>query len=133
MVSFFNADSRDHSAIVLCKAGLETLNHIAVRPLEYTSDVLQIDNHYEFHGPEHWRWPPSRFDHWGVTPPHTSRWRRIQTMFGFARDAYRLDDRAASRPAETPRDLLRACLRKWTCSKCRWGTGALVGDATPCS
>jgi catechol 2,3-dioxygenase-like lactoylglutathione lyase family enzyme/predicted enzyme related to lactoylglutathione lyase len=59
-------------------------------PLEYTSDVLQIDDRYEFHGPEHWKWPAGRLDHWGITPPHTARWKRIQTLVGFATDDYRL-------------------------------------------
>ncbi len=53
-------------------------------PLEYTSDVLQVDNTYVPHGPEYWKWPPGRMDQWGITPPHTQRWKRIQDMLGFA-------------------------------------------------
>jgi catechol 2,3-dioxygenase len=60
-------------------------------PLEYTSDVLQIDETYEFHGPDYWKWPAGRLDAWGVTPAHTKRWKRIQTMFGFSSEGYRLD------------------------------------------
>jgi len=126
---FFNADSPDHCTLVLCKYGMETLNHIAYEmcdldsvlrgagrmhdagypiewgpgrhgpgdnafcyfagpeecPLEYTAEVLQIDETYEFHGPDHWKWPPGRLDQWGVTPPHTSRWKRVQTLYGFAK------------------------------------------------
>ncbi len=126
---FFNADSPDHCTLVLCKYGMETLNHIAYEmsdlesvlrgagrmhdagypiewgpgrhgpgdnafcyfagpeecPLEYTAEVLQIDEAYEFHGPDHWKWPAGRLDQWGVTPPHTSRWKRVQTLYGFAR------------------------------------------------
>ena len=125
---FFNADSPDHCSLVLCRFGMETLNHIAFEmsdlesvmrgagrmhdagypiewgpgrhgpgdnafcyfagpeecPLEYTAEVLQIDDSYEFHGPDHWKWPPGRLDQWGVTPPHTSRWKRVQTLYGFA-------------------------------------------------
>ena len=125
---FFNADSPDHCTLVLCKYGMETLNHIAYEmidlesvmrgagrmhdavypiewgpgrhgpgdnafcyfagpeecPLEYTAEVLQIDDTYEFHGPDHWKWPPGRLDQWGVTPPHTTRWKRVQTLYGFA-------------------------------------------------
>lgn len=125
---FFNADSPDHCSLVLCKFGMETLNHIAYEmsdlesvmrgagrmhdagypiewgpgrhgpgdnafcyfagpeecPLEYTAEVLQIDETYEFHGPDHWKWPPGRLDQWGVTPPHTTRWKRVQTLYGFA-------------------------------------------------
>ena len=125
---FFNADSPDHCSLVLCKYGMETLNHIAYEmcdlesvmrgagrmhdagypiewgpgrhgagdnafcyfagpeecPLEYTAEVLQIDDSYEFHGPDHWKWPPGRLDQWGVTAPHTSRWKRVQTLYEFA-------------------------------------------------
>ena len=27
-------------------------------PIEYTAEVMQIDDSYEFHGPEYWKWPP---------------------------------------------------------------------------
>jgi catechol 2,3-dioxygenase len=122
---FFNADSSDHSTVVLSKTPIATVNHVAFEmpdldsvmrgagrmkdhghpiewgvgrhgpsgnvfayfagpeefPIEYTSEVRQIDETYEPHGPDHWRWPPGRADEWGVTNPHTARWKRIQTMF----------------------------------------------------
>lgn len=125
---FFNADNPDHCTIVLCRYGMETLNHVAYEmpdlesvmrgtgrmhdagypvewgvgrhgpgdnvfayfcgveefPLEYTSEVLQIDETYSFHGPDFWKWPAGRLDQWGVTPPHTTRWKRVQTLYGFA-------------------------------------------------
>ena len=131
---FYHADSTDHSAIVLCKAPADTLNHVAFElpdlesvmrgsgrmidagypiewgvgrhgpgnnafayfagpeefPLEYTSDVEQIDETYEFHGPDFWKWPVGRLDHWGVTPPHTKRWHRIQNLVDFAKSGYAL-------------------------------------------
>jgi catechol-2,3-dioxygenase len=59
-------------------------------PIEYTSEVLQVDDSYVPHGPEFWRWPPGRADQWGVTNPQTPRWKRIQEMFTYAPDAYRL-------------------------------------------
>ena len=52
-------------------------------PLEYTSDVLQVDDSYVPHGPEYWKWPPGRMDQWGITAPHTQRWKRIQDMLAF--------------------------------------------------
>ena len=52
-------------------------------PLEYTSDVLQVDDSYVPHGREYWKWPPGRMDQWGITPPHTQRWKRIQDMLSF--------------------------------------------------
>jgi catechol 2,3-dioxygenase len=59
-------------------------------PIEYTSDVRQIDERYEPHGPEYWRWPAGRADEWGVTNPHTARWKRIQTMFEPPRADFKL-------------------------------------------
>ncbi len=59
-------------------------------PIEYTGEVLQVDDSYEFHGPDYWKWPPGRLDQWGVTPPHTARWKRIQDMYLFAEGQFRL-------------------------------------------
>jgi catechol 2,3-dioxygenase-like lactoylglutathione lyase family enzyme len=59
-------------------------------PIEYTGEVLQIDDTYVPHGPDHWRWPPGRLDQWGVTDPHTSRWKRIQDLYRFTPGAFRL-------------------------------------------
>jgi len=59
-------------------------------PIEYTAEVLQIDDSYEFHGPDHWKWPPGRLDQWGITPPHTARWKRIQDLVRFTPGDYRL-------------------------------------------
>ena len=59
-------------------------------PIEYTAEVMQIDDSYEFHGADYWKWPPGRLDQWGVTPPHTQRWKRIQDMYLFAPGQYRL-------------------------------------------
>jgi catechol 2,3-dioxygenase-like lactoylglutathione lyase family enzyme len=59
-------------------------------PLEYTADVLQVDEAYTPHGPEYWRFPPGRMDQWGVTPPHTLRWKRIQEMYYFTDGAHRM-------------------------------------------
>jgi catechol 2,3-dioxygenase len=59
-------------------------------PIEYTGEVLQIDDSYQFHGPEYWKWPPGRLDQWGITPPHTARWKRIQDMYLFAPGQWRI-------------------------------------------
>ena len=59
-------------------------------PIEYTAEVLQIDDSYEFHGPEYWKWPPGRLDRWGITPPHTARWKRIQDMVRFTSGQHQL-------------------------------------------
>ncbi len=57
-------------------------------PIELTGDVMQIGPDYVPRGPDHWKWPPGRADQWGITPPHTARWKRIQDMFGFSRDGH---------------------------------------------
>ena len=59
-------------------------------PIEYTAEVLQIDDRYEFHGPDYWKWPAGRLDQWGITPPHTARWKRIQDLVRFTPGDYRL-------------------------------------------
>ena len=52
-------------------------------PIEYTADVLQVDETYVPHGPDYWKFPPGRSDQWGVTNPRSSRLARLQTMFVF--------------------------------------------------
>ena len=59
-------------------------------PLEVTAEVLQVDESYEPHGPEHWRWPPGRQDQWGISGPPSARWRRVQHLVSFVPDAWRL-------------------------------------------
>lgn len=127
---FLNADSPDHSSVVICQSTRNTLNHLSFElstldavmrgagrmqdagypiewgvgrhgaaenvfayfagpeemPIEYTSEVLQIDASYPFNGPDHWKWPAGRLDQWGVTPPHSRRWKRIQDLFDFEGD-----------------------------------------------
>lgn len=59
-------------------------------PIEYTGEVLQIDENYQPRGPDHWRFPPGRMDQWGVTNPHTPRWKRIQDLIRFTPGVYQL-------------------------------------------
>jgi len=58
-------------------------------PLEYTSEVLQIDDRYVPRGPDYWKFPPGRSDQWGVTNPPTARLARIQQLFRFTDDGFR--------------------------------------------
>lgn len=37
--------------------------------IEYTAEVLQVDDDYVVRGPSQWSWPPGRTDHWGIAPP----------------------------------------------------------------
>src|SRR4029077_4790509 len=64
-------------------------------PIEYTAEVLQIDDDYVPRGSEHWKFPPGRSDQWGITQPRSARYYRVQRLFGFTDDGYRLE---ASRP-----------------------------------
>ena len=41
-------------------------------------------------GPNGDAWPPGRLDQWGVTDPHTPRWKRVQDLYGFTPGAFRL-------------------------------------------
>jgi catechol 2,3-dioxygenase len=59
-------------------------------PIEYTTDVLQIDDSYVPRGSEHWKFPPGRSDQWGITQPRSARYYRVQRLFGFTEDGYRL-------------------------------------------
>jgi catechol 2,3-dioxygenase len=37
--------------------------------VEFTAEVLQVDDSYGVRGPDEWVWPPGRTDHWGIAPP----------------------------------------------------------------
>ena len=37
--------------------------------IEYTAEVLQVDDDYVVRGPSQWSWPLGRTDHWGIAPP----------------------------------------------------------------
>jgi catechol 2,3-dioxygenase len=53
--------------------------------IEYTAEVLEVDDSYEPHGPEYWVWPPGRTDHWGIAPPKPDYVKKAQLAIGFAR------------------------------------------------
>ncbi len=52
--------------------------------VEYTAEVLQVDDSYEAHGPEYWVWPPGRTDHWGIAPPKPDYVKTAQLAVRFA-------------------------------------------------
>jgi catechol 2,3-dioxygenase-like lactoylglutathione lyase family enzyme len=35
--------------------------------IEYTAEVSEVGDDYKVGGPEDWKWPPGRIDHWGVS------------------------------------------------------------------
>jgi catechol 2,3-dioxygenase-like lactoylglutathione lyase family enzyme len=59
-------------------------------PIEYASDVLQIDDSHVPRGSDYWKFPPGRSDHWGITQPRSARYYRVQRLFGFTDDGWRL-------------------------------------------
>ena len=60
-------------------------------PLEYTSEMQQVDDNYRVGKPDDWKWPPGRVDQWGIVPGPSLRVKRAQRLFRFAEDGYRLD------------------------------------------
>lgn len=52
--------------------------------IEYTADVLQVDESYKVGGPSDWQWPPGRFDQWGVSQPPSDRIKQAQKTIRFA-------------------------------------------------
>jgi catechol 2,3-dioxygenase-like lactoylglutathione lyase family enzyme len=59
-------------------------------PLEYTAEVLQIDDTYVPRSSAYWKFPPGRSDQWGITQPRSARYYRVQRLFGFTSDGDRV-------------------------------------------
>lgn len=52
--------------------------------IEYTGEVEQVDDSYPVGQPDDWKWPPGRFDRWGVTNPPSDRIKVAQEKIQFA-------------------------------------------------
>lgn len=52
--------------------------------IEYTAEVLRVDETYQPHGPDYWVWPPGRTDHWGIAPPKPDYVKAAQLAIRFA-------------------------------------------------
>jgi catechol-2,3-dioxygenase len=52
--------------------------------IEYTAEVLQVDDSYRFRGPSEWVWPPGRTDQWGIAPPKADRVKAAQLAIPYA-------------------------------------------------
>lgn len=52
--------------------------------IEYTADVLQVDDDYRVGGPSDWTWPAGRTDQWGIAPPKTVECKAAQLAIPFA-------------------------------------------------
>jgi catechol 2,3-dioxygenase len=57
-------------------------------PIEYTAEVMQVDDSYVVRGPDYWRFPPGRSDQWGVTAPRSARLLRLWTMWRFSENGW---------------------------------------------
>ncbi|MBR1127564.1 VOC family protein [Bradyrhizobium iriomotense] len=51
--------------------------------IEYTAEVLQIDDSYVAKGPSDWVWPPGRTDQWGIAPPKSEACKAAQLAIPF--------------------------------------------------
>jgi catechol 2,3-dioxygenase len=52
--------------------------------IEYTSEVLQVDDGYRVGSPADWTWAPGRSDQWGIAPPKTTECKAAQLAIPFA-------------------------------------------------
>ena len=51
--------------------------------IEYTADILQVDDSYIVGGPDDWKWPPGRVDQWGISPPPSDNIKQAQKRIRF--------------------------------------------------
>jgi catechol-2,3-dioxygenase len=51
--------------------------------IEYTADVLQVDDGYPVGTPDDWVWPAGRTDQWGICPPKTAECKTAQLAIPF--------------------------------------------------
>lgn len=63
--------------------------------IEYTTEVLQVDDTYKTGSPSDWVWPPGRTDHWGIAPPKPDSVKRAQLAIPFASIAEALPGKSA--------------------------------------
>ena len=53
--------------------------------IEYTAEVLQVDDTYVFRGPGEWNWPAGRTDHWGIASPKADHVKAAQLAVPYAK------------------------------------------------
>jgi len=41
--------------------------------IEYTAEVEEVGDDHRVGGPEDWKWPPGRTDHWGISTRDNAR------------------------------------------------------------
>jgi 2,3-dihydroxy-p-cumate/2,3-dihydroxybenzoate 3,4-dioxygenase len=51
--------------------------------VEYTAEVQSVDDTYRVGGPDDWKWPPNRIDHWGLSTKDSARLGVAERTFRF--------------------------------------------------
>ena len=51
--------------------------------VEYTAEVSEVGDDYKVGGPEDWKWPPGRIDHWGMSKKDTARTSAAERVLRF--------------------------------------------------
>jgi len=51
--------------------------------VEYTAEVQRVGDDYKVGGPEDWKWPPNRMDHWGVSGRDSAALSEAEKQFRF--------------------------------------------------
>jgi catechol 2,3-dioxygenase-like lactoylglutathione lyase family enzyme len=52
--------------------------------VEYTAEVGEVDEQYRVGGPEDWKWPPGRTDHWGISTRDNARMHAAERALGWS-------------------------------------------------
>jgi catechol-2,3-dioxygenase len=51
--------------------------------IEYTAEVQKVDDSYKVGGPDDWKWPQGRIDHWGISKPPSPELKAAQKAIFF--------------------------------------------------
>jgi hypothetical protein len=51
--------------------------------IEYTAEVAEVGEGYKTGGPDDWKWPPGRTDHWGISTKDTGQLALAERTFRF--------------------------------------------------
>lgn len=51
--------------------------------VEYTAEVTEVGDDYRVGGPDDWKWPPGRVDHWGIGAKDNARIAIAENVFAF--------------------------------------------------
>jgi 2,3-dihydroxy-p-cumate/2,3-dihydroxybenzoate 3,4-dioxygenase len=52
--------------------------------IEYTAEVGEVDDDYRVGGPDDWKWPPGRMDHWGISTRDSERMHAAERAIGWS-------------------------------------------------